>query len=99
MDEAYVVLLILWLMVLTVSLAMGGLYLRHWARRHKPSLRATAESWVPWVAEQLQRGVGEYEIKEYLLRTALPSDAVADAAEEADRMLALAKRRARWSHN
>lgn len=97
--EAYWLLLILWLLVLAVSLALGALYLRHWARRHKPSLRATAESWVPWVAEQLQRGVGEPEIKEYLLRTALPSDSVVDAADEADNMLKLAKRRARWSHN
>ena len=91
--DAHVALLLLWWVLFLPSLAFGALHLRHWARQHAPSLRATAESWVPWVAEQLQRGVDEVELKDYL-RRALPVAAVAEAADEAERMLSLAKDRA-----
>ena len=53
-----------------------------------------AEGWVPWVAEQLQRGAMRSRLRGYL-RRALPTGAPAEAADEADRMLALAKRRGR----
>ena len=66
-------LTVLWWLLLLPTLAIGGLYLRHWARRHRPSEAAAAESWVPWLAEQLARGTKEDDLRDYLQRTLPPA--------------------------
>ena len=76
---------------------MGVLYLRHVMRRYRPVKAASAESWVPWFAEQLARGTPEEELKEYM-RRALPEGAFApeDDAAAIERMLARARERLQY---
>lgn len=87
----------LWWLLLLPTLAVGVLYLRHVMRRYRPVKAASAESWVPWFAEQLARGTPEEELKEYM-RRALPEGAFApeDDAAAIERMLARARERLQY---
>lgn len=70
----------LWWMLLFPAVGLGGVCARRWAYTHKASQPAAAESWVPWLAEQLARGTSEDDLREYL-RRALPSaNAAGDAS-------------------
>ena len=89
-DEGPSVLLsLLWWLLLLPAAAVGVLYVQYWRRRHALPMAAASESWVPWLAEQLERGHDPVDLRSYL-RRALPTadDAAADA------MLANAQQRA-----
>lgn len=85
----------LWWLLLLPTLVVGLLYLRHWTKRHRPSEVASIESWVPWVSDQLRRGVPDDEVRDYL-HSALPKGEVAENdATAVERMIERAKQRLR----
>lgn len=80
---------LLWWLLLLPATAVGGLYVQYWRRRHAMPMTAATESWVPWLAEQIERGSDPVDLRSYLVK-ALP---ISDAST-ADAMLAEAKARA-----
>ena len=93
-------LFVLWSwVVLFLSLTagmLGLLHFRQWQMRHRPSQVGAAETWVPWLAQQLQHGIGEEELRSYLERALSSASTLASSRGpvQIDSLLARARERA-----
>ena len=65
---AHTVLLLLWWLAMLAAVVMIALVHLRWRRLNPPAQPAAPESWVPWIAEQLSRGVPEATVREEMVR-------------------------------
>ena len=88
---------LMWWMLLLCNGGFGAVHYRRWWRRNAPTTAAASESWLPWITEQLRRGVADDELRAYLEKT-LPENAHyghADGATTVEEMLERARRKLR----
>ena len=90
-SAASLVLSSLWWVLLLPSLLVGAVYARHWVRRHASVSVASAESWLPYLADELGQGTTEAELYDYLKRVLPPAER---SLETIERLIGQARRRA-----
>jgi len=91
---AHVALLILWWLAMLAAAAMFALVYCRWRRLNPPAQPAAPESWVPWIAEQLSRGVPQSVVREELMVRLQPLNDEASV----DSMLQAAAEQMRWQY-
>ena len=89
-STATLVLSSLWWALTIPALLLGTLHVRHWTRRHGSVSIASAESWLPYLADELRRGTTEAELYNYLKRVLPPSERT---LERIERLIGQARQR------
>ena len=87
----------MWWLLLLCNGGFGWVHYQRWWRRNQPTTAAASESWLPWITEQIRRGVADDELRAYLEKT-LPENAHyghAGGATSVDEMLERARRKLR----